>query len=85
MNQFNYKFSDPGAIFDDGTFLMEAAFNVAVTAASEGLENPFVPEVVRSSPGDSIEAQQAMCGLLEVPICINLLKISAIHNFIKVY
>ncbi|KAL0830572.1 hypothetical protein ABMA28_002724 [Loxostege sticticalis] len=54
-----------GAIFDDGTFLMEAAFSVAVTAASEGQENPFEAKVIRTSPGDLLEAEQAMCSLLE--------------------
>ncbi|XP_063826752.1 glutamate receptor ionotropic, kainate 2-like isoform X1 [Ostrinia nubilalis] len=54
-----------GAVFDDGDFLMEAAFNVAVAAASEGQENPFEAKVVRTSPGDLLEAEQAMCTLLE--------------------
>ncbi|KAH9630498.1 hypothetical protein HF086_000711 [Spodoptera exigua] len=54
-----------GAIFDDGTFLLEAAFNIALTAASEDQENPFVPSVIRTSPGDILETENAMCKLLE--------------------
>lgn len=47
---------------------MEAAFSVAVAAASEGQENPFEAKVIRTSPGDLLEAEQAMCSLLEVCI-----------------
>ncbi|KPJ19820.1 Glutamate receptor, ionotropic kainate 2 [Papilio machaon] len=53
------------AIFDDGSFLYEAAFNVAIEAASENQENPFVPNVIRTSPGDVVEAETAVCSLLE--------------------
>lgn len=55
-----------GAIFDDGEFLLEAAFNVAITAASVDQENPFVGNVIRTSPGDIAEAEKALCTLLEV-------------------
>ncbi|CAH2241761.1 jg16325 [Pararge aegeria aegeria] len=54
-----------GAIFDDGSFLFEAAFNVAITVASENEESPFEANVVRTSPGDIMEAENAMCTLLE--------------------
>ncbi|XP_034829301.1 glutamate receptor ionotropic, kainate 2-like [Maniola hyperantus] len=54
-----------GAICDDGSFLFEAAFNVAITAASENEESPFQANVVRTSPGDILEAETAMCTLLE--------------------
>ncbi|XP_013190560.2 glutamate receptor ionotropic, kainate 2-like [Amyelois transitella] len=54
-----------GAVFDDGEFLQEAAFNVAVNTASEGHENPFVAKVSRTSPGDLIEAEDAVCSLFE--------------------
>ncbi|KOB77222.1 Ionotropic glutamate receptor, partial [Operophtera brumata] len=53
------------AIFDDGGFLLEAAFNVAISSASEDQENPFVANVVRTAPGDIAEAEKAMCTLLE--------------------
>lgn len=55
-----------GAIFDDGSFLLEAAFNIALTAASKDPENPFVANVIRTSPGDILETETAMCTLLEV-------------------
>lgn len=55
-----------GAIFDDGGFLLEAAFNVALSAASADQESPFVASVLRTSPGDIAEAEKAMCTLLEV-------------------
>ncbi|CAH0586967.1 unnamed protein product [Chrysodeixis includens] len=54
-----------GAIFDDGTFLLEAAFNIALTAASDDAENPFVASVVKTAPDDILEAENAMCTLLE--------------------
>ncbi|XP_023937960.2 glutamate receptor ionotropic, kainate 2-like [Bicyclus anynana] len=54
-----------GAIIDDGSFLFEAAFNVAITAASENEESPFAASVVRTPPGDIMEAETAMCTLLE--------------------
>lgn len=55
-----------GAIFDDGTFLLEAAFNIALSSASDDAENPFVASVVRTPPGDILDAENAMCTLLEV-------------------
>ncbi|KAJ8723326.1 hypothetical protein PYW08_003238 [Mythimna loreyi] len=62
-----YVFGDRniGAIFDDGTFLLEAAFNIALTTASEEQENPFVANVVKTPPGDILEAENAICTLLE--------------------
>ncbi|KPJ04254.1 Glutamate receptor, ionotropic kainate 2 [Papilio xuthus] len=54
-----------GAVFDDGSFLYEAAFNVAIEAASENQENPFVSNVIRISPDDVVEAETAVCSLLE--------------------
>ncbi|CAG5028258.1 unnamed protein product [Parnassius apollo] len=54
-----------GAIFDDGSFLYEAAFNVAIEMASENQENPFVANVIKTSPGDIVEAENALCSLLE--------------------
>lgn len=54
-----------GAIFDDGSFLLEAAFAVAINDASKDAENPFVPSVTKTSPGDILEAEKAMCTLLE--------------------
>ncbi|KAJ0183282.1 hypothetical protein K1T71_001258 [Dendrolimus kikuchii] len=53
------------AIFDDGEFLLEAAFNVALLDVSDGLEDPFTAEVKRTPPGDVLEAGTAMCSLLE--------------------
>lgn len=47
---------------------MEAAFSVAVTAASKDQTNPFEAKIIRTSPGDLLEAEQAMCKLLEVMI-----------------
>ncbi|XP_075975529.1 glutamate receptor ionotropic, kainate 2-like [Anticarsia gemmatalis] len=54
-----------GAIFDDGMLLLEAAFNVALKAASADPDNPFVASVIQTSPGDILEAEEAMCKLLE--------------------
>ncbi|XP_068617321.1 glutamate receptor ionotropic, kainate 2-like [Battus philenor] len=54
-----------GAIYDDGSFIYEAAFKVAVDMMSENQENPFVANVIKTSPGDIIEAENAMCTLLE--------------------
>ncbi|XP_013138195.1 PREDICTED: glutamate receptor ionotropic, kainate 2-like [Papilio polytes] len=54
-----------GAIFDDGSFLYEAAFNVAIQEASENQDNPFVGNVIRTSPDDAVEAENAICSLLE--------------------
>ncbi|XP_013173425.1 PREDICTED: glutamate receptor ionotropic, kainate 2-like [Papilio xuthus] len=54
-----------GAVFDDGSFLYEAAFNVAIEAASENQENPFISNVIRISPDDVVEAETAVCSLLE--------------------
>ncbi|KAL4716078.1 hypothetical protein ACJJTC_013855 [Scirpophaga incertulas] len=56
-----------GAIFDDGTFLMEAAFTVAAAAASDGSETPFETTVVRTAPGDLLETERAMCSIFENP------------------
>lgn len=55
-----------GAIFDDGSFLHEAVFDVAIKSASENQENPFVANVIKTSPGDIVEAENALCSLLEV-------------------
>lgn len=55
-----------GAIFDDGSFLYEAAFNVAIDTVSENEENKFVANVIKTSPGDILEAENAMCNILEV-------------------
>lgn len=55
-----------GAIFDDGSFLYEAAFNVALKEASEDEDNPFVPNVLRTAPEDILEAENAFCSILEV-------------------
>lgn len=55
-----------GAIFDDGSFLLEAAFNVAIAEVSEGQDNPFLGNVIKTSPGDILEAENAICSLLEV-------------------
>lgn len=57
-------------MFDDGDFLQQAAFNIALTRASEGQDNPFVANVVRTSPGDLLEVEQAFCALLEVSIIL---------------
>ncbi|XP_026489807.2 glutamate receptor ionotropic, kainate 2-like [Vanessa tameamea] len=54
-----------GAIFDDGSFFYEAAFNVAIDAVSQDEENPFVGNVIKTSPGDLLEAENAMCSLME--------------------
>lgn len=64
---------------------MEAAFTVAITAASEGQENAFVPEVVRTSPGDLVEAEQAMCGLLEVRLNNFLIAVNFFFTFLPTY
>ncbi|XP_037969552.2 glutamate receptor ionotropic, kainate 3 isoform X1 [Plutella xylostella] len=54
-----------GAIFDDGTFLVQAAFKVALTDASKDQENPFVENVAQTPPGDVYEAEKGVCQLLE--------------------
>lgn len=54
-----------GAIFDDGSFLCEAAFTVAIKEASENEENPFVPNVVKTAPEDILETENAFCTILE--------------------
>ncbi|CAG4929973.1 unnamed protein product [Colias eurytheme] len=54
-----------GAIFDDGTFLLEAAFNLGILDASQNEENPFEASVIKTSPGDLIEAENGICSLLE--------------------
>ncbi|XP_045449718.1 glutamate receptor ionotropic, kainate 2-like [Melitaea cinxia] len=54
-----------GAIFDDGSFLYEAAFNVAIDTVSENEDNKFVANVIKTSPGDILEAENAMCNILE--------------------
>ncbi|CAH2982565.1 unnamed protein product [Chilo suppressalis] len=54
-----------GAIYDDGSFLMEAAFTVAIDAVSTDTDNPFQANVARTSPGDLLESEEAMCSLLE--------------------
>ncbi|XP_022115207.2 glutamate receptor ionotropic, kainate 2 [Pieris rapae] len=54
-----------GAIIDDGNFILEAAFNLGVSDASKGEENPFVPKVIKTSPGDLLEAEDAICTLLD--------------------
>ncbi|CAH0720015.1 unnamed protein product, partial [Brenthis ino] len=53
-----------GAIFDDGGFLYEAAFNIAIAAASENEENPFVPSIYKTAPEDILEAENAFCTIL---------------------
>ncbi|CAK1555309.1 unnamed protein product [Leptosia nina] len=53
------------AIFDDGSFLLEAAFNLGITDASENEEVTFAGSVIKTSPGDLIEAENAICKLLE--------------------
>lgn len=55
-----------GAVFDDGDFVFEAAFNVAVSEVSKDEEKPFVVNVVKTAPGDILEAENAVCNLLEV-------------------
>ncbi|CAG9562718.1 unnamed protein product [Danaus chrysippus] len=54
-----------GAICDDGNFLNQATFDVAIEAASENEKNAFVSSVIKTSPGDINEAERAMCSLLE--------------------
>ncbi|XP_030025495.2 glutamate receptor ionotropic, kainate 3 isoform X3 [Manduca sexta] len=67
LHCLNYVDGDKniGAIFDDGTFLLESAFKVALAAASEGQDDPFGGTVVKTSPGDILEAESAFCSLLE--------------------
>lgn len=62
-----------GAIFDDGTFLVQAAFKVALTDASKDQENPFVENVAQTPPGDVYEAEKGVCQLLEVKYLKDLL------------
>lgn len=57
-----------GAIFDDGTFLLQAAYKVALATASDGLEDPFTDSIVQTPPGDVFEAEKGVCQLLEVII-----------------
>lgn len=59
---------------------MEAAFIVAIGAASENQENPFLPSVVRTAPGDILEAEKAMCSILEVPINFQKIFINFVHS-----
>lgn len=67
---FNY-INFVGAIFDDGSFLYEAAFKVALKEASKNEENPFVPNVVRTAPEDILETENAFCTILEVTYFYN--------------
>nr|XP_037875496.1 glutamate receptor ionotropic, kainate 2 isoform X2 [Bombyx mori] len=54
-----------GAICDDGTFLYEAAIKVAVASITEEEESPLIANVIRTSPGDLLETEDAVCSLLE--------------------
>lgn len=71
LNDYNFA----GAIFDDGEFLMEAAFKVALADLSNKLEDPYKGEIKRTSPGDVLETEIAMCSLLEVTYSVYLIHI----------
>ncbi|XP_063534435.1 glutamate receptor ionotropic, kainate 2-like isoform X1 [Cydia strobilella] len=53
-----------GAICDDGGFVLEAAFTVAIESVSSE-DDPYEAKVVRTTPGDVLEAHYAMCSVLE--------------------
>ncbi|XP_049872847.1 glutamate receptor ionotropic, kainate 2-like isoform X2 [Pectinophora gossypiella] len=54
-----------GAIFENGTIFMKAAFLVAIQEVNKDQEDAFEPNMAEPPAGDLSSAETAMCGLLE--------------------
>ncbi|XP_050679068.1 glutamate receptor ionotropic, kainate 3-like isoform X2 [Leptidea sinapis] len=67
-----------GAIIDDASFVTEAVFHLGIQAASDDEENPFVANVIKTSPGilgpssgGTLKHVQVTADYLEIPQIIS--------------